>query len=71
MNGQNINLVLIAILSKKPPNSIIYLCSQGHIDEAANEFFSREHGVVNINGNFSEGLYRRRQAELELWNDKT
>ncbi len=35
---------------------------------AAEEFFSREKGVVNIAGEFSEGLYRRRQKELELWN---
>jgi lysozyme len=38
---------------------------------AAQEFFSKEKGVVNIKGKFSKGLYRRRQAELELWNDKT
>ena len=35
------------------------------------EFFSKSKGVVNINGKFSNGLYRRRQAELRLWNDKT
>jgi lysozyme len=33
------------------------------------EFFSKTSGVVNINGTFSNGLFRRRQAELELWND--
>jgi lysozyme len=38
---------------------------------AAREFFSKEKGVVNIKGKFSKGLYRRRQAELRLWNDKT
>lgn len=38
---------------------------------AAMEFFSRERGVVNIAGKFSQGLYNRRQAELKLWNDKT
>lgn len=37
---------------------------------AAREFFSKEKGVVNIKGKFSKGLYRRRQAELELWNEK-
>lgn len=37
---------------------------------AAMEFFSKEKGVVNIKGKFSRGLYRRRQAELELWNEK-
>lgn len=37
---------------------------------AAREFFSKEKGVVNIAGKFSKGLYRRRQAELELWNEK-
>jgi len=36
---------------------------------AAIEFFSKEKGIVNIAGVFSKGLYRRRQAELELWND--
>lgn len=34
---------------------------------AAQEFFSKEKGVVNIAGKFSKGLYRRRQAELRLW----
>ena len=37
---------------------------------AAQEFFSKSKGVVNIAGKFSKGLYRRRQAELELWNEK-
>ena len=37
---------------------------------AAQEFFSKERGVVNIAGKFSKGLYRRRQAELELWHEK-
>ncbi|MFB0924379.1 MAG: lysozyme [Vicingaceae bacterium] len=32
------------------------------------EFFSKEAGVVNIKGKFSRGLYKRRQAELKLWN---
>ena len=45
--------------------------NQGKYDLAAEEFFSKDRGVVNINGKFSEGLYRRRQAELELWNDQT
>jgi lysozyme len=36
---------------------------------SAKEFFSKTRGVVNINGTFSNGLFRRRQAELELWND--
>ena len=35
------------------------------------EFFSKEKGVVNIKGTFSNGLYKRRRAELRLWNDKT
>jgi lysozyme len=35
---------------------------------AAQEFFSKDKGVVNISGKFSQGLYQRRQAELELWN---
>ena len=34
---------------------------------AAIEFFSREKGVVNSKGKFSNGLYKRRQAELNLW----
>jgi len=44
--------------------------NEGNYDEAAIEFFSKEKGVVNINGKFSEGLYKRRQAELELWNEE-
>lgn len=43
--------------------------NQALYDQASIEFFSKEHGVVNINGKFSSGLYKRRQAELELWND--
>lgn len=34
---------------------------------AADEFFGKIRGVVTANGQFSNGLYRRRQAELELW----
>jgi lysozyme len=37
---------------------------------AALEFFSRDKGVVKIAGKFSQGLYNRRLAELELWNAK-
>ena len=37
---------------------------------AAEEFFSKERGVVTIQGRFSQGLYNRRQTELEMWNDK-
>lgn len=40
-----------------------------HIDAAA-EFFSKDRGVVKIKGKFSTGLYKRRQAELALWNSK-
>lgn len=43
------------------------LLNQGEYELAAIEFFSREKGVVNIKGVFSNGLYRRRQAELKLW----
>lgn len=43
------------------------LLNQGYFSEAANEFFSKEKGVVNINGKFSKGLYNRRQAELNLY----
>lgn len=36
-------------------------------DKAAHEFFSKENGVVFINGEFSNGLYNRRCAELDIW----
>ena len=39
----------------------------GDYKGAAEEFFSKERGVVRIKREFSLGLYRRRQAELELW----
>lgn len=39
----------------------------GDYKGAAEEFFSKERGVVRIEKEFSLGLYRRRQAELELW----
>jgi lysozyme len=41
--------------------------NNGDYIKAAEEFFSSEHGVVTIKGKFSQGLYNRRQAELELW----
>jgi len=41
--------------------------NSGNYDGAADEFFSKEHGVDKVNGKFSDGLYRRRQAELRLW----
>jgi lysozyme len=42
--------------------------NKGRYRLAASEFFSRERGVVNVGGKFFEGLHRRRQAELRLWN---
>ena len=36
--------------------------------KAAEEFFSAEYGVVRIKDVFSQGLYNRRQAELDMWN---
>ena len=39
----------------------------GNYNEAADEFFGKVRGVVSVNGKFSNGLYRRRQAELALW----
>lgn len=44
------------------------MLNKNRLVNAAKEFFSKELGVVNVNGKFSEGLYRRRQAELRLWN---
>jgi len=38
--------------------------------KAAEEFFSSETGVVTIKGKFSQGLYNRRQGELDMWNGK-
>ena len=46
------------------------LVNQGKYSLAAIEFFSKEKGVVNIRGKFSNGLYRRRQAELTLWESR-
>ena len=39
----------------------------GDYKAAADEFFSKTKGVVTVNGKFSSGLYRRRQAEEALW----
>jgi lysozyme len=39
----------------------------GDYGGAADEFFSKVRGVVNIDSKFSNGLYKRRQAELALW----
>jgi lysozyme len=49
----------------------LLVLNQGNYTDAAQEFFSKDKGVVKVNGKFSHGLYVRRQAELELWNDKT
>jgi len=46
----------------------LVLLNQGKYKLAAKEFFSKERGVVNISGKFSNGLYRRRCAEFKLWN---
>ena len=48
----------------------LVLLNQGRFALAAIEFFSKEKGVVNIHGVFCNGLYRRRQAELKLWQTK-
>jgi lysozyme len=39
----------------------------GDYSGAADEFFGKVKGVVIVDGKFSNGLLRRRQAELELW----
>ncbi len=39
----------------------------GDYSGAAVEFFGKVKGVVIVDGKFSNGLYRRRKAELELW----
>lgn len=39
----------------------------GDYQGAAEEFFSKEKGIVKIKKVFSPGLYRRRQAEEALW----
>lgn len=39
-----------------------------HYVLAAIEFFDKQKGVVKVKGTFSEGLYKRREAELRLWN---
>ena len=39
----------------------------GDYNGASDEFFSKEKGIVSVKGEFSVGLYRRRKAELELW----
>jgi lysozyme len=41
--------------------------NSGDYSGAAIEFFSKERGVVKVSGQFSNGLYRRRQAEEALW----
>lgn len=43
------------------------LLNQKDYDGARYQFFSKEAGVVNINGVFSQGLYNRRQAEQAVW----
>lgn len=46
------------------------LLNTSNYDETIKEFFGAENGVVSIKKEFSPGLYRRRQKELELWNLK-
>lgn len=50
----------------KISNGLIKLNAQNY-DGAADEFFGKIRGVVTINGKFSNGLFKRRKAELELW----
>jgi lysozyme len=38
---------------------------------AAKEFFSFDKGIVKVSGTVMPGLVKRRQAEWDLWNDKT
>lgn len=38
-------------------------------NDASDEFFSKNNGVIKINGVISNGLIARRQAELDLWNE--
>ena len=49
----------------------LILLNRRKYKQASYEFFSKEKGVVNIKNNFSYGLYRRRQEELNLWNKLT
>lgn len=44
--------------------------NQNKLKSAADEFFSKDKGVVNIRGSFCNGLFKRRQAELKLWSRK-
>lgn len=41
--------------------------NQSNYEVAAEEFFNENQGVVRINGQISNGLIRRRKAELSLW----
>ena len=36
-------------------------------DNAANEFFSKENGVIKVHGKIFNGLVNRRQAEFLVW----
>lgn len=45
--------------------------NEGNYLDAANEFFSKEKGVIRVKGKIIVGLVKRRQAELELWNAET
>jgi lysozyme len=44
--------------------------NKGDYTKAAEEFFSSSRGVVAIKGKFSQGLYNRRQSELEMWKNE-
>ena len=45
------------------------LLNAGRYTAASIEFFDKKKGVVKVKGKFFEGLYRRRQAELDLWDE--
>jgi lysozyme len=42
--------------------------NQGDYITAASEFFSKDRGVVKVNGKITKGLVNRRAAEFALWN---
>jgi GH24 family phage-related lysozyme (muramidase) len=69
-DGQKLALTSLAFnvgdLKKKAPKAFAAL-KNNDFAETAHQLFSKAEGFVNAGGQYKDGLYKRRQAELAYW----